>query len=1035
MRMMKKSWHPRPRRGLVCLLVFTLLLGILPVQAAVNHGVVTHDKVIFRTTAGGDINWGYLNKGWVAKVLSETKAGGHNWFRVETSIPAHPTRTYFGYIRADFFRLLTEEEEANWLVNKPQPDPTLGGAAPAVSAQPTATTTATATASTAPTVTEAPKPAPTLVGDYGLVTEGGANLRETPDGASVTALIKDQFVKVLEYPSSGKPWYKVQLNGTVGYLQTHQLRVLSPAELAAYQATPAPTVSGDPIKEEQPTSGTLRITKNSTNLRKDPGGTSLFQYLIGTELAFTGAPVFSGGFDWLRVVDTRRNLEGYVRSDCYQILTGNLASAAPTASPSPPPASDVDSASVRITLGGTNLRMSPGGTIIGSLDRNRILPFYGRPTTQGSYNWVYVYDEKSQQYGYVRSDCYEFVKGAPAPIITASPAPVITAQPTAGVPEAGTLTLTKGGVNLRNAPGGQSFAQLDRGLVMPYFSYILYGGYTWYNVESPRGSGWVRNDVVQLHAGVPGQTPPPTAAPPVSALGYVLTTKSEINLRQAASSTGSVLGKVDRGLVLALAGPIRQANGYNWFQVNVGGITGFLRGDCVRQLSNQEVADWINHGLQPQINPPGGGTAPIATGFVVTTADSVNVRASASTDGRALGNVATAGSAFPLLATLTSGGRLWYKISFEGQEGYLLSSFARMMSQAEYAAWLASQPTPSPTPAPTPTPAPEDMSLTAITKIESVIIRSAAASTANRLAIIYKKGAIVALRGQTEVAENYTWYAVRVNGINGWVRGDLLRVLTKVEEQLLSTVGDPDAPKPASYRTLRLGDSGEDVTRLQQELNRLGLLVVTAINGNYDSLTAQAVRAYQKQQRLTEDGIAGSETQHKLYNTVPEGSYDPGGGSTVNPSLFPVELVDWYTGDINAYWGRGEVAVLTDVATGISLRIKRWAGGYHVDGEPLTSADTQALTRIYGVKNAQEILEKNLYQRRPVWITLKNRSFAASLYGVPHNYPEGDTIPGNDFNGQLCVHFYNSRVHTSGTVDANHMRAIQRAYDAAPTKK
>jgi hypothetical protein len=145
--------------------------------------------------------------------------------------------------------------------------------------------------------------------------------------------------------------------------------------------------------------------------------------------------------------------------------------------------------------------------------------------------------------------------------------------------------------------------------------------------------------------------------------------------------------------------------------------------------------------------------------------------------------------------------------------------------------------------------------------------------------------------------------------------------------------------------------------------------------------------------------------------------------------------VDWYTGDINTFWGRGETAVMTDVKTGISLRIKRWAGGLHVDGEPLTGADTAALAQVYGVKNAQEILEKNLYQRRPVWITLKGRSFAASLYGVPHNYPAGDTIPGNDFNGQLCIHFYNSRTHASGTVDSDHMRAIQTAYDSAPSKK
>jgi hypothetical protein len=260
-------------------------------------------------------------------------------------------------------------------------------------------------------------------------------------------------------------------------------------------------------------------------------------------------------------------------------------------------------------------------------------------------------------------------------------------------------------------------------------------------------------------------------------------------------------------------------------------------------------------------------------------------------------------------------------------------------------------------------------------------------------------------------------------------------VLTKEEEAIFKQTGDPDSPKTATYRTLQLGSTGEDVTRLQQELNRLGYLQSDFVTGTYNDQTAAAVRAYQQAKGLFIDGIAGSATQHKLYNTVPEGTYDPGGGSTVNPEIKPVELTDWVTGDINTYWGKGEVAVMTDVNTKISLRVRRWSGGAHVDGEPLTAADTAALCRIYKVKSAQEILEKNLYQRRSVWISIKGRTFAASLYGVPHNYPTGDMIPGNDYNGQLCIHFINSRVHSSGTVDADHMKAIQDAYNAAPVTK
>ena len=143
----------------------------------------------------------------------------------------------------------------------------------------------------------------------------------------------------------------------------------------------------------------------------------------------------------------------------------------------------------------------------------------------------------------------------------------------------------------------------------------------------------------------------------------------------------------------------------------------------MRQLSNAEVADYLNHGKQPDLTAPGGSDPVVETGYVLTTTTSVNVRASASQDARTLGQIPDAGTAFPLLGTVTSGGRLWYRISYLNQEGYLLSSVARMMSQQEYLDYINNLPSPSPTPAPTPVPPAEEMSQTAITNIRNVIIR------------------------------------------------------------------------------------------------------------------------------------------------------------------------------------------------------------------------------------------------------------------------------------------------------------------------
>ena len=91
------------------------------------------------------------------------------------------------------------------------------------------------------------------------------------------------------------------------------------------------------------------------------------------------------------------------------------------------------------------------------------------------------------------------------------------------------------------------------------------------------------------------------------------------------------------------------------------------------------------------------------------------------------------------------------------------------------------------------------------------------------------------------------------------------------------------------------------------------------------------------------------------------------------------------------------------------------------------------------MSNAQEISDREQelqsYKRRPLWVTIGGRTFAASMYGVPHNFA-GDRIPDNNYNGQFCVHFVNSRVHRSNEVDKpsqangyfSHQNAIDYAY-------
>lgn len=80
-----------------------------------------------------------------------------------------------------------------------------------------------------------------------------------------------------------------------------------------------------------------------------------------------------------------------------------------------------------------------------------------------------------------------------------------------------------------------------------------------------------------------------------------------------------------------------------------------------------------------------------------------------------------------------------------------------------------------------------------------------------------------------------------------------------------TTAPPTTVPGPPTYRT---GDQGPEVAVLQERLLALGFWVPAA-DGDYGSVTQQAVMAFQKHAGLSRDGIAGPATLAALDTTPP----------------------------------------------------------------------------------------------------------------------------------------------------------------------
>lgn len=143
-----------------------------------------------------------------------------------------------------------------------------------------------------------------------------------------------------------------------------------------------------------------------------------------------------------------------------------------------------------------------------------------------------------------------------------------------------------------------------------------------------------------------------------------------------------------------------------------------------------------------------------------------------------------------------------------------------------------------------------------------------------------------------------------------------------------------------------------------------------------------------------------------------------------------VQLIDWY-GDNGIYyldktdgvWHDGEIAMVTDFATGISFQAVRYRGTKHADWEPATVEDTASLLDIYG--------DEWSWDRRGVTIEINEHMFAASINGQPHGT---SSIDDNGCRGHFCMHFAGSKTHGGNRVDKKHQEQIQWVLGVEPSQ-
>ncbi len=239
----------------------------------------------------------------------------------------------------------------------------------------------------------------------------------------------------------------------------------------------------------------------------------------------------------------------------------------------------------------------------------------------------------------------------------------------------------------------------------------------------------------------------------------------------------------------------------------------------------------------------------------------------------------------------------------------------------------------------------------------------------------------------------------QMNGLTATGEGNMATYAKLFSDGVLTAEGVKEGASSPSYTTLRTGATGTAVIRLQQMLAKYNYEV--DVTGTYDDATFAAVQSFQALNGLSVDGVAGKNTQTKLYSgsckSFPTGSFGSIYGSmgyVSEPSKSSIKLLHWVD-DIKPTLSNRQAILCYDPATDISWSLTIIALGRHCDVEPTTKADTAAMNAAFGGEVT--------WTPKPVYVRLPSGQWTVA---TTHNVPHGiNPIKDNDFEGQNCVHF------------------------------
>ena len=399
---------------------------------------------------------------------------------------------------------------------------------------------------------------------------------------------------------------------------------------------------------------------------------------------------------------------------------------------------------------------------------------------------------------------------------------------------------------------------------------------------------------------------------------YETVTNNNVNMRRNASSSSTVLERLDDGDKVTVLG-----ESGNYFRVSYNGRTGYIMKQYI-------------------VEPGKGGETQTVTGYPygTTAKDDVNLRSRAAVSSTKL-------DVIPKGASITVHGveGSFAKVTYDGKTGYAMTAYINMKTIVADTA----------TPAPTAGTSDEASGYVTLRKGDTGSAVRALQSALKELGFLsgtvdgkFGSGTEKALNA-FQVENEYPETGIADANLQAFLYNGKPRNAAG-KKTTVNTLAPIDGVE------VTLNKTGELVEKIQTRLKELGYYT-GSVSGVYDSATRKAVIAFQKKHNLSADGVAGEVTQIVLMgnaalsaNATP--SPTPTQVPTPTPTATPVPTYDrpsatvrqgssgadvklvqrrlkelgYYKGSIDGKFGSGSVKALKDFQTAHGLEADGVAG-------------------------------------------------------------------------------------------------------------